>query len=257
MANEPVRVQKYLSECGVCSRRKAEELIKDGKVKINGKTAVLGDKIIKRRDKVTVSGKPVLADSSERRYIMLHKPRGFVTTMSDEHDRKCITMLISDVGVRVYPVGRLDKNSEGLLLLTNDGEFANMMMHPRCHVPKTYRVTVRPPFSDEQLAKMIDGVTLDDGYITKPCDVTVAVNEPNRVVLMITIYEGKNRQIRRMCEALGVELIRLKRTAVGDVRLGMLPQGKWRDLSETEIRSLYSYAKRETMQNNAPKKRKR
>lgn len=257
MADTPERLQKYLSECGVCSRRKAEELIQNGKVKVNGATAHIGDKIMPRKDKVTVSGKLISKKGTSRRYIMLHKPRGFVTTLSDERDRKCVKMLVEDVGERVYPIGRLDRNSEGLLLLTNDGEFANMMAHPRTHVPKTYRVTVRPPMSDEQLTKLMEGVTLDDGYTTMPADVFTAVNEPERIVLMITIYEGKNRQIRRMCEAVGLELIRLKRTAVGDLRLGMLPQGKWRDLTEAEIRSLYSYAKRESSGENNISKNKR
>lgn len=252
MANEPVRLQKYLSECGICSRRKAEEMIAEGKVKINGRVANLGDKILPRTDKITIGSK-LIKNQSERRYIMLHKPRGFVTTMNDELERKDITMLTDDVGTRVYPVGRLDKQSEGLLLLTNDGGFANMMMHPSNHVPKTYRVTVRPPLEDSQLIKLMEGVTLDDGYVTSPADVSVSINEDSRVVLMMTIYEGKNRQIRRMCEAVGLELIRLKRIAIGDVRLGMLPQGKWRDLNDTEIRSLYSLAKRETA---APQKKK-
>ncbi|MGN0557795.1 MAG: pseudouridine synthase [Acutalibacteraceae bacterium] len=256
MANEPVRLQKFLSECGVCSRRKAEELIIGGKVRVNGRIASIGDKIQPRSDKVTVGGTPVTSKGIERRYIMLHKPRGFVTTMSDERDRKCVKMLTEDVGERVYPVGRLDKNSEGLLLMTNDGGFANMMMHPSCHVPKTYRVTVRPPLTDEQLVALTEGVVLDDGYKTHPADVTVAVSEAERIVMIITIYEGKNRQIRRMCEAVGLELIRLKRIAVGEVRLGMLAQGKWRDLTEQEIRSLYSYAKRESAE-NAPKSRKK
>ena len=243
MNPKELRIQKYIAECGVCSRRKAEELIMSGKVKVNNSLATIGQKINPFKDKVFVSGK-LIKKTKEKRYIMLHKPRGFVTTMSDEFDRKCITMLIEDVNERVYPVGRLDKNSEGLLLLTNDGEFANMMAHPRTHVPKTYRVTVRPPVSDAQLSSLINGTKLDDGYVTKPAEVQVVQNEENRVVLLMTIFEGKNRQIRRMCEALDIELIRLKRVAIGEIRLGMLPQGKYRDLTEQEIRSLYSEAKR-------------
>ncbi len=243
MNSKELRIQKYIAECGICSRRKAEELILNGKVKVNNSLATIGQKINPYKDKVFVNGK-LIKKAKEKRYIMLHKPRGFVTTMSDEFDRKCITLLIEDVEERVYPVGRLDKNSEGLLLLTNDGEFANMMAHPRTHVPKTYRVTVRPPVSDAQLNSLINGTKLDDGYITKPAEVQVVQSEENRVVLLMTIYEGKNRQIRRMCEALGIELIRLKRVAIGEIRLGMLPQGKYRDLTEQEIRSLYSEAKR-------------
>lgn len=243
MNSKELRIQKYIAECGICSRRKAEELILNGKVKVNNSFATIGQKINPYKDKVFVNGK-LIKKAKEKRYIMLHKPRGFVTTMSDEFDRKCITLLIEDIDERVYPVGRLDKNSEGLLLLTNDGEFANMMAHPRTHVPKTYRVTVRPPVSDAQLNSLINGTKLDDGYITKPAEVQVVQSEENRVVLLMTIYEGKNRQIRRMCEALGIELIRLKRVAIGEIRLGMLPQGKYRDLTEQEIRSLYSEAKR-------------
>lgn len=256
MDNKELRIQKFMSECGVCSRRKAEEMILAGKVKINGSLAKIGDKINPYKDKVTVQGK-LIKRQKEKRYIMLHKPRGFVTTMSDEMGRKDITMLTEDVGERVYPVGRLDKNSEGLLLLTNDGEFANMMAHPKTHIPKTYRVTVRPHVTDEMLNSLINGVKLDDGYITAPAEVSVAQSEENRIVLLITIFEGKNRQIRRMCEALGIELIRLKRIIIGDVRLGMLPQGKWRDLKEQEVRSLYSQAKRQaTPKLNDKRKRK-
>lgn len=256
MEKKEIRLQKFMSECGVCSRRKAEELILEGKVKVNGKTANLGDKIHHFKDKVEVQGK-LIKRAKEKRYIMLHKPRGFVTTLSDEMGRKDITMLTEDIEERIYPVGRLDKNSEGLLILTNDGEFANMMAHPRTHVPKTYRVTVRPPFSDEMLNSIITGVKLDDGYVTAPAEAQIVQSEDNRIVLLITIYEGKNRQIRRMCEALGIELIRLKRIAIGEIRLGMLPQGKWRDLTEQEIRSLYSEAKRQAIPKATQKKGRR
>ena len=243
MPDNKIRLQKYLSQCGVSSRRKAEQLIADGKVRVNGRCVEVGTKIDPKRDVVTID-KQRIRPSKVRRYIMLHKPRGFVTTLKDELGRKSVDMLISDVGERVYPVGRLDKDSEGLLLFTNDGEFANYMAHPRCHIPKTYRVTVRPPMSDEQLNTLITGVTLDDGYKTMPAEVTIALNEQNRIVLLITISEGKNRQIRRMCEAVGLELIRLKRISIGQLRLGMLPQGKLREVTEMEIRTLYSDAKR-------------
>ena len=256
MESKELRLQKFMSECGVCSRRKAEELILNSKVKVNGKIANLGDKVHPYKDKVEVQGK-LIKRKKEKRYIMLHKPRGFVTTMSDEMGRKDITMLIEDIEERVYPVGRLDKNSEGLLLLTNDGEFANMMAHPKTHVPKTYRVTVRPPVTDEMLNSLINGVKLDDGYVTAPAEASIVQTEENRIVIMMTIFEGKNRQIRRMCEALGIELIRLKRIAIGEIRLGMLPQGKWRDLKEQEIRSLYSEAKRQTTPKTSNKKGRR
>ncbi len=237
------RLQKYLAECGVASRRKSEELIAQGKVKINGRVASLGDKVNPHKDLVTVSGKRV-ASRQKRKYIMLHKPRGFVTTMKDQFERKDVTMLVRDVEERVYPIGRLDKNSEGLLLMTNDGEFANLLMHPSSHVSKTYRVTVRPPMTDVQLATLTNGVTLDDGTKTLPAEVLILAEEENRIVLQFTIFEGKNRQIRRMCEAVGLPLVRLKRIAIGDLKLGMLPQGKWRELTEKEVRSLYSSAKR-------------
>ena len=246
--NNSIRLQKFLSQCGVSSRRAAEQLIQQGKVLVNGRPAQLGCKINPKKDIILVNGQRVVADKT-RRYIMLYKPRGFVTTMHDELGRKSVDMLVANVGERVFPIGRLDRNSEGLLLLTNDGTFANMLSHPRCHVSKTYRVTIRPPFGDAQLHALISGVRLDDGYITRPADVSVAVTEDTRVVLLMTIYEGKNRQIRRMCEALGLDLIRLKRIAIGNQRLGMLPQGKWRDLSEQEVRDLYSAAKR-TQQNS-------
>lgn len=243
MPEKTERLQKYLAQCGVASRRKAEELIASGKVKVNGRVASLGDKVNPHRDLITVSGKKV-ANRQQRKYIMLHKPRGFVTTMKDQFDRKDVTMLVKDLQTRVYPIGRLDKNSEGLLLMTNDGEFANLLMHPSSHVPKTYRVTVRPPMNDTQLATLTNGVKLDDGTVTQPAEVLIMAEEENRIVLQFTIYEGKNRQIRRMCEAVGLNLVRLKRTAIGDIRLGMLPQGKWRELNEKEVRSLYSAAKR-------------
>lgn len=236
MKDNKIRLQKLLSECGIASRRKAEEMIEAGRVRINGRIARLGDKADPVRDKVTVGGRRVVS-SKEKVYIMLHKPRGFVTTMNDEQDRKCVAQLVEDVGVRVFPVGRLDRNSEGLLIMTNDGEFANKLTHPSSYVNKTYRVTVRGSVADDAVDKMATGIVLD-GRATAPCDVHVIDRKSDRTVLIFVIHEGRNRQIRRMCEAVGLDVIRLKRTEIAGVKLGMLPQGKWRPLNEKEMRHL-------------------
>ncbi len=236
MADNKVRLQKYLSECGVASRRKAEDLIATGKVKVNGKPASIGDKIDPKNDTVVVAGKKV-RKSKKNTYIMLHKPRGFITTLSDEMGRKCVAQLIEDVGTRVYPVGRLDRDSEGLLLLTDDGEFANALTHPTHHVPKTYRVTVRPTITEEQITALTTGIEID-GRMTMPSEVRVLEKKEGRVVLEIIIYEGRNRQIRKMCDALGLEVARLKRTQIGSVKLGMLKQGDWRNLTDEEVHKL-------------------
>lgn len=236
MADNKIRLQKYLSECGVASRRKAEDLIAAGKVKVNGKPATIGDKIDPGRDTVVVAGKKV-RKSKKNTYIMLHKPRGFITTLSDEMGRKCVAQLIEDVGTRVYPVGRLDRDSEGLLLFTDDGEFANALTHPTHHVPKTYRVTIRPTITEDQITALTTGIEID-GRMTVPSEVRVLEKKEGRVVLEIIIYEGRNRQIRKMCEALGLEVARLKRTQIGSVKLGMLKQGDWRNLTDEEVHKL-------------------
>ena len=237
MADNTVRLQKYLSECGVASRRKAEEMIAAGKVKVNGKPASIGDKINPKNDTVVVAGKKIKKSSKKNTYIMLHKPRGFITTLNDEMGRKCVAQLIEDVGTRVYPVGRLDRDSEGLLLLTDDGEFANAMTHPTKHVPKTYRVTIRPSITEDQITALTTGIEID-GRMTMPSEVRVLEKKEGRVVLEIIIYEGRNRQIRKMCETLGLEVARLKRTQIGSVKLGMLKQGDWRNLSDEEVHKL-------------------
>lgn len=234
--NEPIRLQKFISQCGIASRRKAEELILNGNVKVNGKTAVLGDKVT-ANDKVFVKGKRIVMPKVSHRYIMLNKPRGFITTMSDERGRKCVAELVKDVGERVYPIGRLDKDSEGMLVFTNDGEFANKVMHPRNCIYKTYRVTVRPSIDEDQIIKLETGVELD-GKKTAPAIVHVIHKEQGRVVLEMILHEGKNREIRRMCEAVGLEVARLKRTQIGCVKMGMLKQGAWRDLTEMEVKKL-------------------
>ncbi len=236
MKDSKIRLQKHLSECGVASRRKAEELIMAGKVKVNGHVATIGTKVDPKRDKVVVRGKTVVA-VRQKVYIMLHKPRGYVTTVNDEFNRKTVMDLVKDVGVRVFPVGRLDMDSEGLLFLTNDGEFANRLTHPSRHVTKTYRVTVDGAVDDEMLDKLCTGIDLD-GKMTLPCDVFVVERRETRTVLNFIISEGRNRQIRRMCEAVGLKVLRLKRMEIAGVKMGMLPQGKWRPLNEREMTRL-------------------
>ncbi len=237
MKDNKIRLQKHLAECGIASRRKAEELIEQGKVKVNGHPAILGQKVDPKRDKITVRGKTVVAGKTEKVYIMLHKPRGFVTTTSDEKGRKCVTDLVKDAGERLFPVGRLDMNSEGLLFMTNDGEFANKLTHPSSHVNKTYRVTVAGEVQEEKLITLREGIMLD-GKKTLPCDCFVAERKADRTVLIFIISEGRNRQIRRMCETVNLEVLRLKRTEIAGVKLGMLPRGSWRPLNEREMRRL-------------------
>jgi 23S rRNA pseudouridine2605 synthase len=248
MAVEKIRLQKYLSQCSVTSRRGAEELIEQGKVKINGRTAILGDKVDPVHDKVLVSGKPVTT-SDKKMYIMLHKPRGFVTTLSDEQGRKCVADLVADAGVRLFPVGRLDRNSEGLLFMTNDGEFANMLTHPSRHVSKVYRVTVREKPNDMQLARMEDGIVIE-GQKTLPCEAFVIERYDDRTVLRFVLYEGRNREIRKLCEAVGLTVIRLKRVEMAGIKLGMLPQGRWRELDEKEVKKLMSVSIAKEFQEN-------
>ena len=233
---EKERIQKLIAESGLCSRRKAEELITAGRVTVNGRACSLGDKA-SPRDSIAVDGKP-LVRSENKRYIMLNKPRGYVTTMSDEQGRRAAYELLEGVSERVVPAGRLDRNSEGLLLFSNDGDFINEITHPSHHISKTYRVTIDGRVSEEQLMRLSSGVTLDDGKTTAPCTVEVMVEEPGRTVLRIVIKQGLNRQIRRMCTAVGLNVGRLRRVAVGGVKLGMLKPGEWRDLTKEELRVL-------------------
>ncbi len=240
MADNKIRLQKYMSEAGIASRRKAEDMIRDGKVRINNRVAQIGDCVDPKKDTVTVSGKKIRKQTNLR-YILLNKPRGYVTTTDDDLGRKCVLELVRDVKERIYPVGRLDRISEGALILTNDGEFANAMMHPSKHVAKTYRVTVRPEITNEKVDILSTGIELD-GRMTAPCEVHVLQKEEGRSVLEIILHEGRNRQIRRMCEAVDLEVARLRRIAVGPVKLGMLQTGEWRDLTPTEIDALFNAA---------------
>lgn len=234
---EKIRIQKMIADSGVCSRRKAEQMISQGRVKINGHPVKLGDKC-GYKDLITIDGERIMIPRKKNFiYIMMNKPRGYVTTVSDELDRRCVMDLLEDVEERVYPVGRLDRNSEGLLLFTNDGEFANSIMHPSRHISKTYRVTVRLDINDDQLVALSEGVVID-GKKTLPASVVVKDKEAGRVVILITIKEGRNRQIRKMCEAVGLEVARLRRISIGPLKLGMLKPGSYRELTADELRAL-------------------
>ena len=231
--NKIERLQKYIAECGITSRRKAEELIIAGHVKVNGHPAKIGDKVDPKKDLVTIKNKKILREKNFR-YIMLNKPRGYISTLSDEMDRKCVAELIKETNMRLFPIGRLDRESEGLLFFTNDGEFSNRLSHPKHHVPKTYRVTTHKHITEEQMAQIQNGISID-GVMTLPAEIRIILKEPTRMVVEMILYEGKNRQIRKMFEALGLDVARLKRTAIGPVKLGFLKVGQWRDLDEKEL----------------------
>ncbi len=241
---EKIRIQKIIADTGFCSRRKAEELILQGRVKVNGHPAQTGQKLDPIRDIITIDDERIYYDRKKQHvYLMMNKPRGYITSMSDDRGRRCVTELLPETNVRVYPIGRLDLNTEGLLLFTSDGNFANDMMHPSRSVSKTYRVTVRPDVTDEQAVKLAEGVMID-GRKTAPAEVRVLSKEQNRVVMEIIIREGRNRQVRKMCEAVGLEVARLKRTAFGPLRLGMLKPGTCRELKPEELKAIRSAVKK-------------
>ena len=229
------RLQKILSARGVASRRSSEELIRQGRVRVNGAAAALGDSADPTRDEILVDGKP-LPERQEYVYIMLNKPRGFVTTLSDEKGRPDAARLVADCGQRVYPVGRLDMDSEGLLLFTNDGEFANRMMHPREEVNKTYEVWVAG-YAAGADTKLSRPITLD-GYTIRSPKVKLVRSQGEKAKFLVTIHEGRNRQIRRMCEAAGMQVTRLRRISEGKLSLGNLEPGKWRYLTKEEVEAL-------------------
>ena len=229
------RLQKILSARGIASRRHSEELIKDGRVSVNGIPAVLGDTADPETDCISLDGKPIPAIQNHV-YIMLNKPRGYVTTLSDEKGRPNAAQLVADCGVRVYPVGRLDMDSEGLLLFTNDGDFANSLMHPKQEVRKVYDVWTKGyvPGAEIQLGNPIEL----DGYRIRKPGIVLLHEKDGKARFRITIHEGRNRQIRRMCAAAGMEVTRLRRIREGNLSLGDLPLGKWRYLTREEIKTL-------------------
>ena len=229
------RLQKAIANSGYTSRRKAEDLIREGRVEVNGEVvSELGFKV-KKGDIIMIDGKAL--EGENKVYYVFYKPKGCICTLSDELGRKTVIDYFEDVQERIYPVGRLDYDTTGVLLMSNDGEFANAMTHPTKHVPKTYRVTIRPTITEDQITALTTGIEID-GRMTMPSEVHVLEKKEGRVVLEIIIYEGRNRQIRKMCETLGLEVARLKRTQIGSVKLGMLKQGDWRHLTEDEVHKL-------------------
>ena len=240
---EKIRLSKYFTDCGIMSRRAAEEEIKAGKITVNGKIACIGDKIEPGVDTVVYRGKEIKAPLGKKICIMLNKPRGVVCTASDEKGRINVTRLCRDVRdargntIRLYPVGRLDMDSDGLLLLTNDGELANKLTHPRHSIPKIYEVTLRGNFYPEDVSKLGEPIELD-GRLTMPVKVSFISHVGDNTVVEFELFEGRNRQIRRMCEYHGVKIDRLSRVAIGNLKLGTLEAGKWRYLNSKEIEYL-------------------
>ena len=231
---EKIRLQKFFTDCGVLSRRAAEAEIAAGNVKVNGHTAGIGDKVDPSADLVVWNDKPITLSEKKHSYIALNKPRGYLTTLSDPQGRKCVTELLSGHKGRVYPVGRLDYISEGLLLLTDDGELANRLTHPKHHLPKVYRVKVAGQVTDEQFSALTSEMELD-GYTILPVEATVISSDDTGTLMKMTLREGRNRQIRKMCQKVGLTVKRLCRVSIGNVKLEGLPVGKWRYLTDREI----------------------
>ncbi len=232
-----IRIQKFLSDAGLMSRRNAEEEIRKGNVSVNGHLAELGMKVYPSSDVVAYKGKNIRYEKKEYTYIMLNKPRGYLSSTSDDRGRKCVTDLIQNINARIYPVGRLDLISEGMLLLTDDGELKNKLTHPSHSLPKLYRVKVSGAVSETQY-EILTSPLLIDGYEIKPVTVTVGESDESGTVLKMTLVEGRNRQIRKMCEIAGLTVKRLSRVSIGNLKLNNLPVGKWRYLTNEEVEYL-------------------
>ena len=238
METQTIRIQKFFTDCGILSRRAAEEEIKKGRVKVNGIVAEVGQKIDPTRDRVEYRGQVIAATEKPRfTYVMLNKPRGYLTTLSDDKGRHTVAELVADAGVRLYPVGRLDMDSDGLLLLTNDGDLANLLSHPSHNVDKIYLAYVDGHVTAEQMNNMTLPIEID-GKMTSPARVRKAAYNQVETALEVTIHDGRNRQVRRLCEREGLHVRKLTRVAEGPLLLGELEEGKWRKLSDKEIRKL-------------------
>lgn len=233
-----MRLQKYMALCGAASRRAAEKMIEDGRVTLNGQTVTLMGVQVEEGDEVRLDGR-LLKPEDEKVYIIFNKPRTVMTTLCDEGGRNCVGDYFKDLPQRVYPVGRLDYMTEGLLIVTNDGELTNRLTHPSHEVDKHYSALVTPFVTEEDAQKLRDGVMLDDG-MTAPAAVTVHTSKDGRCVVAVTIHEGRNRQVRRMLESLGYTVEALRRTGVGKLGLGELTVGKWRKLTDEEVKYLKS-----------------
>lgn len=235
---DKIRIQKFMSDNGIMSRRTAEDEIRGGKIYINGKIAVLGQKVIPDTDEVKYNGNIIINSKRfSKLYVMLNKPVGYVTTLSDDRGRKCVAELVDDIGTRVYPCGRLDMESEGLLLLTNDGDLANKLTHPGHNIPKIYHVRISSEITPEQLYNLGQAMVIDD-YRIAPVKVTVITRKEGFSVLRMDLYEGRNRQIRKMCDLCDLKIIRLQRIAIGDILLGDLKPGKWEMLNVNQVKYL-------------------
>ena len=234
---EKIRLQKFMADAGIMSRRAAEEEIKNGNVSINGHVAELGAKIDPKNDVISYRGKRIRYEKKEYTYIMMNKPRGYLCSTTDDRGRKCVTDLLDGVDARVYPVGRLDLISEGILLLTDDGELKNRLTHPRHTIGKVYRVKVAGKVSDEQM-EILSSELVIDGYKIQPVNVIISGEDDSGTVLKMTLFEGRNRQIRKMCEAANLTVKRLSRISIGNLKLDGLQVGKWRHLTKEEVEYL-------------------
>lgn len=242
---EKIRLQKFIADAGLMSRRAAEEEIKNGNVAVNGHVAIPGTKIDPKKDTVTYNGKKVSYRKDEYTYIMMNKPRGYLSSTSDDRGRKCVTDLLDGVKARVYPVGRLDLISEGMLLLTDDGDLKNKLTHPSHSLPKVYRVKVSGNVTEGQIDILTSPLVID-GYEIKPVEVKISGTDESGTILKMTLFEGRNRQIRKMCEQAELTVKRLSRISIGDLKLDGLQVGKWRYLDDEEV----EYLKKATRKKN-------
>lgn len=233
-----IRLQKYLADCGVDSRRKCEELILQGKVNVNGKTVTeLGTKVIPKKDKVSING-ALIEPAKKYVYIMLNKPEGYITTAKEQFNRPAVMDLLSGVSERVYPVGRLDMDTTGLLLFTNDGDMAFKITHPKYKINKTYIAEVNGCPDSEKMSKFRKGLRIED-YVTAPAEIRLVAKKKNTSILEITIHEGRNRQIKKMCDEIGHKVIKLQRKALGSLELGELEEGKFKYLKKSEVERIF------------------